>query len=195
MTLLDTLTVAIKADTSDFVREMGEADKLAKGFGRTLTTSFASAAARGASLGSVLNTVATKLNSMALQAALKPLGQGLAQGLEGLIGGFSGLGDGVEADATLLSGLTPFAKGGVIASPHYFPLGAGQTGVAGEAGAEAILPLARGPDGRLGVASQGAGAAHVTVNIATPDVAGFRRSQTEIAASLARAVTRGQRGL
>ena len=41
----------------------------------------------------------------------------------------------------------------------------------GEAGTEAVMPLARGPDGRLGVSAAGAGArpVQVTVNIATPD--------------------------
>jgi phage-related minor tail protein len=64
----------------------------------------------------------------------------------------------------------------------------------GEAGPEAILPLARGADGRLGVASGGgAGPVHVTMNITTPDVQGFRRSQSQVAAEMGRALARGQR--
>jgi len=35
----------------------------------------------------------------------------------------------------------------------------------------------------------------VTVNIATPDAASFRKSEAQVAASLARAVARGQRAL
>ena len=35
-------------------------------------------------------------------------------------------------------------------------------GLAGERGAEAIMPLARGPDGRLGVAAAGGGRRHAT---------------------------------
>jgi phage-related minor tail protein len=56
------------------------------------------------------------------------------------------------------------------------------------------MPLARGPDGRLGVQAGGA-ARPVTVvmNIATPDVQGFQRSQSQIAAQAARALARGQR--
>ncbi len=38
-----------------------------------------------------------------------------------------------------------------------FPNAGGGIGLMGEAGAEAILPLKRGPDGALGVASQGGG--------------------------------------
>jgi phage-related minor tail protein len=82
----------------------------------------------------------------------------------------------------------------VVATPAYFPLGSGGLGIAGEAGPEAILPLARGRDGRLGVAMSGAGAAaNVTVHVATPDVDSFRRSEAYITGQIARAVARGQR--
>jgi phage-related minor tail protein len=64
----------------------------------------------------------------------------------------------------------------------------------GEAGPEAIMPLTRGPDGRLGVAARGSGGGGgpVVVNISTPDVAGFQRSRGQVSAQLARAVRRGQ---
>jgi phage-related minor tail protein len=92
--------------------------------------------------------------------------------------------------------VVPFAQGGVVASPAYFPLGRG-LGLMGERGAEAIMPLARGPDGRLGVRAAGAAERplSVTVNIATPDADSFRRSEAQVAAALARAVSRGRRGL
>ena len=89
----------------------------------------------------------------------------------------------------------PFAQGGVIASPITFPLGGNRLGLAGERGAEAILPLARGPDGRLGVRAGGGGGMHVTFNVTTPDADSFRRSETQLAALLARAVGQGQRNL
>jgi hypothetical protein len=38
-------------------------------------------------------------------------------------------------------------------------------------------------------------AAHVTINIATPDAASFRQSQSQVASVVARAVARGQRNL
>jgi phage-related minor tail protein len=71
----------------------------------------------------------------------------------------------------------------------------GGTGLMGEAGPEAIMPLARGPDGRLGVEARGAGGApvHVTMHVTTPDVRGFSRSQGQIAAELGRLVNRGLR--
>lgn len=50
-------------------------------------------------------------------------------------------------------GLQKFASGGVVSSPTLFGYGNGQTGMMGEAGAEAILPLSRGSNGNLGVQS------------------------------------------
>jgi phage-related minor tail protein len=68
--------------------------------------------------------------------------------------------------------------------------------LAGEAGPEAIIPLARGADGRLGVSVAGKAApANVTVQIATPDVGSFRRSEAYLTGQIARAVARGQRSL
>ena len=57
------------------------------------------------------------------------------------------------------------------------------------------MPLKRGADGRLGVASSGGGGNVITVQIATPDADSFRRSETYITGQIARAVARGQRSL
>ena len=58
---------------------------------------------------------------------------------------------------------------------------------------EAIMPLTRSADGRLGVQAQGGGTVNVTMNITTPDVQGFQRSQSQIAAQMSRMMSRGQR--
>lgn len=57
-----------------------------------------------------------------------------------------------------------FAKGGVVNGPTMFPMSGGKTGLMGEAGSEAIMPLSRGPDGKLGVKSSG-GEKDVNFNI------------------------------
>ncbi len=49
--------------------------------------------------------------------------------------------------------VVPFAKGGVVNSPTLFGMSGG-TGLMGEAGPEAIMPLSRGSDGSLGVRAQ-----------------------------------------
>src|SRR3954454_16452522 len=105
---------------------------------------------------------------------------------------FGGGGNGASL-AAAMGAIKPFAAGGVIGTPTYFPLASGGVGLAGEAGPEAIMPLARGPDGRLGVS--GGGGNSITVQIATPDLDSFRRSESYITGQIARAVARGQRSL
>jgi phage-related minor tail protein len=158
----------------------------ANSFARAMTSAFARAAVDGKRFEDVLKSLALRLSDLALKLALKPLTQALSGGFEKLFSGlFSGTGD-----------KQAFASGGVIATPTYFPLGARGLGLAGEAGPEAILPLARGADGRLGVASNAnAGGSTVTIHIATPDAESFRRSETYVTGLIARAVSRGQRGL
>lgn len=46
--------------------------------------------------------------------------------------------------------LQKFANGGIVTGPTLFPMANG-TGLMGEAGPEAVMPLTRGPDGKLGV--------------------------------------------
>lgn len=48
-----------------------------------------------------------------------------------------------------------FAAGGIVQSPTYFPMANGGTGLMGEAGPEAVMPLTRMAGGRLGVQSGG----------------------------------------
>jgi len=51
--------------------------------------------------------------------------------------------------------VVPFANGGVVGGPTYFPMFGGRTGLMGEAGPEAIMPLKRGKNGKLGVETSG----------------------------------------
>lgn len=60
--------------------------------------------------------------------------------------------------------VTPFAKGGIVNSPTMFPMSRGM-GLMGEAGPEAIMPLRRLGNGRLGVESVGGGTQNVSVTV------------------------------
>ncbi len=62
-----------------------------------------------------------------------------------------------------VSGVHAFAKGGLVDSPTLFGYGSGKTGIMGEAGTEAIMPLTRTKNGDLGVKTQVA--ANVEVNV------------------------------
>lgn len=63
----------------------------------------------------------------------------------------------------------PYASGGVVSQPTAFPMRGGKTGLMGEAGPEAIMPLTRMSSGRLGVESKGS-APVVNVNIQAADI-------------------------
>jgi phage-related minor tail protein len=167
----------------------------ANGFASAMTRAFTQATAGGKQLDDVLKSLALRVSSLAVAQAFTPVANSLATtitgGLTNLFNGLFGTSIGFRAGA-----IKPFAAGGVIGAPTYFPLAAGGLGLAGEAGPEAIVPLARGSDGRLGIAISSAGApANVTVQIATPDVGSFRRSEAYLTGQIARAVARGQRSL
>lgn len=140
-------------------------------------------------LKSVANTIVDTVYSIAMKPVTNALGGFLAQGVAGLMGGGMPFAKG----GTFSQGkVMPFAKGGIVGAPTTFPMRGGM-GLMGEAGPEAIMPLARGPDGRLGVQTAGGRAVSVVMNITTPDVQGFRRSQSQVAAQVSRALSRGQR--
>lgn len=190
MTEIDGITVAIGADTSAFRREIAAADKLARGFGHSISSALSGAIVYGRNFNDVLAALGLRLSSLAIGAAFKPL----EQGLSGLFRNLFAAPGGALLAANGAS-VTPFASGGVISAPGYFPLGP-NVGLAGERGAEAIMPLARGADGRLGVAAQAQAAPlSVTVNISAPDAASFRRSEAYLSGAIARAVARGGRSL
>lgn len=162
----------------------------ASGFGSMLSRALKQSVVDGRELDTVLRGVASRLTSIALDLGLQPLERLATSTLSSLS---STLGGAIAGSAARI---VPFAKGGVVASPTFFPAG-NDLGLMGEAGAEAILPLRRGADGRLGVAAgeTSGGGAPVIFNVSTPDAEGFRKSEAQITAMLARAVGRGRRGL
>lgn len=74
-----------------------------------------------------------------------------------LAGMFGGLLGSANGNAFGASGLLAFANGGVVSSPTMFAYGGSNLGIMGERGPEAILPLSRGSNGKLGVESKGGG--------------------------------------
>ncbi|WP_370301327.1 phage tail tape measure protein, partial [Pseudooceanicola sp.] len=171
-----------------FAATQQDAQTLERGMSKGLRRAFDGLAFDGLKLSDALEHIARSMIRSTYSTAVKPVtdhvGGLIARGLSGLLPFADG--------APFSQGrVMPFAKGGVVSGPVAFPMRGG-TGLMGEAGPEAILPLARGPDGRLGVRG-GGGAVNVVMNITTPDVQGFRRSQGQIAAQMGRALARGHR--
>lgn len=174
------------------IRQLQTLDKLAQSFGRSLSAALAGSLGSGRQLDGLLGSLGNRLAAATARAAMSPVRSGITSLVNGLLSGDAAFAQG----GVIQSGrVRPFAAGGIVSAPTYFPMRDG-AGLMGEAGPEAILPLRRGPDGRLGVAA-GAAARPVSVNvtIATPDPGAFRRSEAQVAAQLARAVARGQRAL
>lgn len=97
--------------------------------------------------------------------------------------------------AAFTQSIVPMANGRVVYGREDFPLADGRTGRRGEAGAEAVMPLARAADGSLGVRNHGGSAPTVihrtttikmTVN--AKDANSFRNSERQITSRLKRKV-------
>ncbi len=170
-------------------------DGLSRGISRGLRSAFDGLVFDGITLSDALKKVANSMVNAAYSAAIKPVTNYYGGLLATGIGAVLGQGGAFANGAGFSQGrVMPFANGGVVAGPTTFPMRGG-TGLMGEAGPEAIMPLTRGANGRLGVEMNGAGGRpiNITMNISTPDVVGFQRSQSQIAAQMSRALGRGQR--
>lgn len=187
------LTSSVRDMRLAFAETFKEATNLDRSLSSGLSRAFDGLAFDGLKLGDALSIVARTMIDTAYAAAIRPvangLGSALADGIGGLVASVVPFKDGAPFSQ---GRVMPFALGGVVSGATTFPMRGG-TGLMGEAGPEAIMPLARGADGRLGVRTQGGGGVNVTMNIATPDVGGFERSQGQIAARVARAIGQGNR--
>jgi phage-related minor tail protein len=176
--------------------ENGRAISGSKELSRVLSGAFGDVIEGGKSFQEILRSVASDLAKLAAENLFGAIGGGGRGGgfdLGSLLGGIVS----ASANGNVMQGgrLQAFAKGGVLSNPTMFPMSGG-LGLAGEAGAEAVMPLARGADGKLGVTVQGnSRPLHVTFNVTATDAASFQRSETQVAAMLSRTVSRGARNL
>lgn len=161
--------VNVSVDASALRRELSDAERLSRGFGRALGDALEAGVVRGRSLGDVLRGLGARMSEIALSAALRPVETAFGSIFSGLTRG-------------LIAGASPVGAGGALnAPPATVAIGAAATSSPSQAGA--------------GAAAAASPAAPVTVHISTPDADSFRRSEAQVSAALARAVARGRRGL
>ncbi len=99
--------------------------------------------------GSTLKNIAKQLASFVIQ-------QSLFRPLATQFGSFLGSSFGFADGGVFQNGsVKAFANGGIVGAPTLFPMASGNVGLMGEAGAEAIVPLRRLNNGRLGIESSG----------------------------------------
>jgi lambda family phage tail tape measure protein len=159
-------------------------------------------------IGQILLKEATKMIAVYIAIGIAKAFAGLSSGGSGSsaaklgsnpnVAAYSALPAGANG-ATFANGIATFANGGtftnsIVSSPTLFKFadgGAMRTGLMGEAGPEAIMPLKRGADGRLGVSGGGGGPVNVTVNVdasGNSQVAGDQNQGAQLGRVIAGAV-------
>ena len=132
---------------------------------RNLNTAFASVLDGSKSVGEALldmfDDILQEIAKKQFESLIaNPLAEAASGARAGLFGG--GVGAGAPTSSPRPQA-RPFAKGGVVEMETPFSFSGGQSGTMAEDGPEAIMPLKRGPDGRLGVAG-GGGSTKVIIN-------------------------------
>lgn len=153
----------LKDATKDSFSEMSKA---IESWGNKAADTFADFVVDGkASFTDLVNSFLKDIVRIQAKKFIDPITTQAGDWLAGAIGGAFGTGSGsgvALAAGGVMSGAGISAfSGSVVSRPTLFPFANG-IGLMGEAGAEAILPLRRGANGKLGVQAGGSG---VTVNI------------------------------
>ena len=183
------LTGALRDITKDFNELQGKSIL-------GVVDGFLQASVRGDDFGQTLrrlgeDIVYTTLKMVILQQLTRMLGGafGIGGGGASLIGssfasvGMHGLGGFAFANGGVFHDgqVRKFALGGIVSRPTIFPMANGM-GLMGEKGDEAVMPLARDSQGRLGVrANGGVGAApSIVVNVENQTATPIRAEQTSV---------------
>ncbi len=149
-------------------RDIDQLKQAFEGFGRRSADVFAEFVVSGkASFSDLIQSIIKDLVSLiAYKAVLGPIFGAIGGSFGGLFGSGGGGGGGLfsSAKGNVFSGAGISAfSGSVVSRPTVFPFAHG-TGLMGEAGPEAILPLKRGAGGRLGVEASGGGGGDIIIN-------------------------------
>lgn len=136
----------------------------------SMTNLFMSAVKGGEAFMQTLSQIILELARMAAQEAFMRM-MGTASGANP--GTFLGALLGFKNGGAFSGGrVIPFANGGVVSSPTNFPMAGNNMGLMGEAGPEAIIPLRRGSNGKLGVESPAPVVNQKIINVLDPSIVG-----------------------
>ncbi|MCU0842961.1 MAG: tape measure protein [Thiobacillaceae bacterium] len=176
--------------------DVRKAIDLNKELAMTFTSAFEDAVVGGEKFRDILDSIAQDITRIFIRKTVtEPIGNAIAGFFKDFNFGSLFAKGGVPGG----HGLHAYANQ-VVDRPTLFPFARG-VGLMGEAGPEAILPLRRGPGGRLGVEASTSSAAGqdraviIHMNVQATDAGSFRRSMGQIKADLAFAVGSAQRNL
>jgi phage-related minor tail protein len=160
--------------TKDMEDNLKRVESMSKGIGNAFAKSFDDAILEGKKFKDVMIGLLNDIQKAIFQSLVSQrLGDAIADGISGF---FKPTGAGTtktvsvtpskHGNAFANGSVIPFASGGIIGGPMMFPMAGGKSGLAGEAGKEAILPLTRTPSGDLGVKADAAN--RTIVNVYAP---------------------------
>jgi hypothetical protein len=152
----------------------------AQDLGFTFQSAFERAIIDGEKFSDVLTGLLKDIETIVLRTLVTgPLAEAISIGTTSIL---KSLGLSTSAHGNIFSGgrLVPFATGGLITRPTLFPMANGGTGLAGEAGTEAIMPLFRSRNGDLGVKSDNASERGIEINIYAPEGSSVSQSSQTI---------------
>ena len=180
-----TMKVEVEANTEKFKQAMQEIEQQSEKFGQAFSSMIKATVVEGKSLESQLKAIALRFSELALDVAMKPLEQAASNFFTSLMTSTTIPGQSGTATAS--------TQGQLTSNPTVFRP-RGQPAMAVSASSPAVSSQSRGEH-----ATESGNAPERTVNVVfninTPDVGGFRKSETQISTMLARAVGRGRRTL
>lgn len=165
------------------------AEAIAADISRKLFGSMVQGGTGGGMLGSMVSAGMSLFSGMSLGNVMGTMSANAAgTGLDGLISSTGGWGTVPSAKGNVFNspGLSAYS-GQIVSNPTLFPFAKG-AGLMGEAGPEAIMPLKRGADGKLGVS--GGGQSVTVTNHFVLQSPADQRTQAQIAAKAGASVQR-----
>ena len=172
-------TKALKKANDDNTEATKKAEEASKQWANSMKDAFKDAIMNSKNLGDALSNLANRVQDMLVNKALDSLLGGMFKSI-----GFA------KGAAFQAGGVTAFASGGIVSQPSFFPMSGNRTGLMGEAGPEAIMPLTRTSSGDLGVRAIGGGGTTVIAPVVNISVSGGSEEQNQDAATKVSAAVR-----